>query len=93
MQSEEVRRPYDKTVLPSESDNELLPLIKPEDMTYFSPLLAQDKEEDLTTDEVKERKIMMLLLKVKNGTPPMRKQALRLITEKARDFGAGPLFQ
>lgn len=36
---------------------------------------------------------MMLLLKVKNGTPPMRKQALRVISEKARDFGAGPLFQ
>jgi splicing factor 3B subunit 1 len=36
---------------------------------------------------------MMLLLKVKNGTPPMRKQAMRTITEKAREFGAGALFQ
>ena len=27
---------------------------------------------------------MKLLLKVKNGTPPMRKQALRQITDKAR---------
>jgi splicing factor 3B subunit 1 len=35
---------------------------------------------------------MMLLLKVKNGTPPMRKSALKTITEKAREFGAGPLF-
>eukprot|EP00954_Amorphochlora_amoebiformis_P029052 1392597-Amorphochlora_amoeboformis.AAC.1 len=35
---------------------------------------------------------MKLLLKVKNGTPPQRKTALRQLTQKARDFGAGPLF-
>lgn len=35
---------------------------------------------------------MKLLLKVKNGTPPMRKSALRTITDKAREFGPGPLF-
>jgi splicing factor 3B subunit 1 len=37
-------------------------------------------------------KIMRLLLKVKNGTPPMRKTALRQITDNARNFGAGALF-
>jgi splicing factor 3B subunit 1 len=35
---------------------------------------------------------MMLLLKIKNGTPPMRKSALRQITEKAREFGPAALF-
>ncbi|THF94749.1 hypothetical protein TEA_017699 [Camellia sinensis var. sinensis] len=35
---------------------------------------------------------MKLLLKVKNGTPPQRKTALRQLTDKAREFGAGPLF-
>ena len=35
---------------------------------------------------------MMLLLKIKNGTPPMRKSALRQITEKARELGAAALF-
>ena len=29
---------------------------------------------------------------IKNGTPPQRKAALRQITDKARDLGAGPLF-
>ena len=43
-------------------------------------------------EEAKERKIMKLLLKVKNGTPPQRKSALRQLTDKAREFGAGPLF-
>jgi splicing factor 3B subunit 1 len=35
---------------------------------------------------------MMLLLKVKNGTPQMRKAALRQLTQNAREFGAGALF-
>lgn len=35
---------------------------------------------------------MKLLLKVKNGTPPQRKAALRQLTDKARELGAGPLF-
>ena len=50
------------------------------------------EEEELSAEEMKERKIMKLLLKVKNGTPPQRKSALRQLTDKARDFGAGPLF-
>jgi len=32
---------------------------------------------ELTIDEMKEHKIMRLLLKIKNGTPPVRKTALR----------------
>ncbi|OJA09318.1 hypothetical protein AZE42_07479 [Rhizopogon vesiculosus] len=35
---------------------------------------------------------MRLLLKIKNGTRPVRKSALRQITDKACEFGAGPLF-
>ena len=49
-------------------------------------------EEALPPEEQKDRKIMKLLLKIKNGTPPMRKAALRQITDKARELGAGPLF-
>merc|ERR1740117_2715125 len=49
-------------------------------------------DEKLTKEEANERRIMSLLLKIKNGTPPMRKQALRQITDKARELGAGPLF-
>ncbi|CAH9102456.1 unnamed protein product [Cuscuta europaea] len=69
-----------------------LPLMKPEDFQYFGSLLNEENEEELSPDEQKERKIMKLLLKVKNGTPPQRKTALRQLTDKARDFGAGPLF-
>ncbi|XP_067649690.1 splicing factor 3B subunit 1-like isoform X2 [Haliotis asinina] len=69
-----------------------LPMMKPDDMQYFDKLLVDVDEESLSPEEQKERKIMKLLLKIKNGTPPMRKAALRQITDKAREFGAGPLF-
>ncbi|XP_076824683.1 splicing factor 3B subunit 1-like [Clavelina lepadiformis] len=69
-----------------------LPFLKPDDIQYFDKLLVEVDEETLSPEEQKERKIMKLLLKIKNGTPPMRKSALRQITDKAREFGAGPLF-
>lgn len=69
-----------------------LAFFKAEDAEYFKAILNEDDETLLSVDEMKERKIMRLLLKIKNGTPPVRKTALRQITDKAREFGAGPLF-
>lgn len=43
-------------------------------------------------EEMKERKIMKLLLTIKNGSPSMRKSPIRQVTDKAREFGAGSLF-
>lgn len=57
-----------------------LPEMKPEDQQYFGKLLKDVDEQELTVEEAKERKIMKLLLKVKNGTPPQRKSALRQLT-------------
>jgi splicing factor 3B subunit 1 len=69
-----------------------LPTMKAEDYQYFAPLLKEIDEDALSIEEQKERKIMKLLLKVKNGLPPQRKSSLRQLTDKARDLGAGPLF-
>lgn len=69
-----------------------LAYFKAEDQTYFKIILNEEDDLEMSVDELKERKIMRLLLKIKNGTPPMRKTALRQITDKAREFGAGPLF-
>jgi splicing factor 3B subunit 1 len=69
-----------------------LQFFKSEDMQYFGKLVDGADENDLSVEELKQRKIMRLLLKVKNGTPPMRKTALRQLTDNARNFGAGPLF-
>ena len=69
-----------------------LQFFKAEDMAYFGKLVDGGDENVMSVEELKERKIMRLLLKVKNGTPPMRKTALRQLTDNARQFGAGPLF-
>ncbi|EGG19001.1 HEAT repeat-containing protein [Cavenderia fasciculata] len=68
--------------------------IKPEDKQYFDKLLkvSDEDEEMLSPEELKERKIMKLLLRIKNGTPPMRKAALRQLTDKAKEFGPAALF-
>ena len=54
---------------------------------------AQQQRGGLSKAEANERRIMTLLLKIKSGTPPQRKTAMRQITDRARDLGAGPLFQ
>ncbi|OZJ04770.1 Splicing factor 3B subunit 1 [Bifiguratus adelaidae] len=69
-----------------------LPNLKQEDIQHFGKLLEAKDEDSLSLEELMELKIMRLLLRIKNGTPPMRKSALRQITEKAREFGPGPLF-
>ena len=66
--------------------------LKEEDMKIFGSILNEVDESTLSSDEKKERNILTLLLKIKNGSPPIRKSALRQITEKSREFGAGPLF-
>ena len=50
-----------------------LHFFKSEDMKYFGKLTDGIDKSDITVEELKEGKIMRLLLKVKNGTPPMRK--------------------
>jgi splicing factor 3B subunit 1 len=67
-----------------------LPFIKPEDYQYFGSLMKDMDESNMRPDELKERKIMKLLLKIKNGTPPQRKTALRQITDKARTLTLEP---
>ncbi|KAM5534543.1 hypothetical protein V8D89_011747 [Ganoderma adspersum] len=69
-----------------------LGFLKQEDARYFALAMKTEVETELSADELKERKILRLLLKIKNGLPPVRKAALRQITDKAREFGAGPLF-
>lgn len=92
---QEIREAYGVPLAPTSSetgDAGSLPYIKPEDMQYFGRLTEETDEEKLTKEEANERRIMTLLLKIKNGTPPQRKTAMRQITDKARSFGAGPLF-
>ena len=74
------------------SVEEGLPDLKPEDEQYFAKLLVDVDESQLDAESFKERKIMKLLLKIKNGNPQMRKSSLRQITANARELGASALF-
>lgn len=69
-----------------------LPHIKNADLQYFGKLMQEVSQEELSKEEQKERQISMLLLKIKSGTPPQRKTAMRQITDKARFLGAASLF-
>mmetsp|Transcript_26884 Transcript_26884/g.45370 ORF Transcript_26884/g.45370 Transcript_26884/m.45370 type:complete len:1276 (+) Transcript_26884:130-3957(+) len=85
------RESYGVPATPSEGAG--IPFIKPEDYQYFGKLLDEEvDEEDLPPEEMKERKVMKLLLKIKSGTPPQRKTSMRQIAEKAKEFGAECLF-
>ena len=55
-------------------------------------ILKEEDETKLLVEEMKERKIMWLLLKFENGTLPACRTALKQITDKAQEFGASPLF-
>ncbi|KAI3657657.1 hypothetical protein MP638_007439 [Amoeboaphelidium occidentale] len=73
--------------------DESLPLFKPEDVQFFAKLLNNEKDEDsMTLEELKERKLLRLLLRIKNGMPAIRKQSLKLLTDKAQEFGAKMIF-
>ncbi|KAJ2865639.1 U2 snRNP component prp10 [Coemansia aciculifera] len=69
-----------------------LPFFKQDDMQFFGKLLDGQGEDDLDAAEKRERQVLRLLLKIKNGTPPMRKAAMRQIAERARELGAAPIF-
>lgn len=91
IQNEEYQMSSAKKIVELEPKGNL-PSLKPEDLQFFGNLLHDVEEDTLSADQQRDRKIMRLLLKIKNGTPPMRKVALRQITDKAREFGAKPLF-
>jgi splicing factor 3B subunit 1 len=93
--AQEIREAYGVPLAASSAetgDMGSLPYIKPEDMQYFGRLMEQADEDKLSKEEANERRIMALLLKIKSGTPPQRKTAMRQISDKARSFGAGALF-
>ncbi|KAL7716400.1 Splicing factor 3B subunit 1 [Entamoeba marina] len=79
---------------PSKIDpNEALPDVKPEERTYFEDVLVMRDESTLPAEDRKRLQLKRLLLRIKNGTPTMRKQALRQLTERTKEFGAETLFE
>ncbi|ODV84895.1 hypothetical protein CANARDRAFT_28636 [[Candida] arabinofermentans NRRL YB-2248] len=67
---------------------------KDSDMRIFGKLITTRgiKNTELSIDELKERKCMKLILKIKNGQPNKRKQSLRSLADNARYFGPNLIF-
>ena len=67
--------------------------LKPEDRDFFQILFDPNVDESkLSLESIKKRRVLTYLLKIKNGIPPVRKSALRQITDKAKYFGPSILF-
>ncbi|CAH03005.1 U2 snRNP complex subunit HSH155 [Kluyveromyces lactis] len=69
-----------------------LQFFKPSDRQHFAILFDERSPEDMTEEERKQKQVLKLVLKVKNGLPSSRKIALRALTQKAPSFGAPLLF-
>ena len=88
-----IPEPTTKGFVPSYGGAGDLPEIKASDLEHFKLLLeGGENDEGLTPEEAQERKVMALLLKIKNGTPQMRKVAMKQITDGAKGFGPSALF-
>ncbi|CAI4050396.1 hypothetical protein SUVZ_13G4190 [Saccharomyces uvarum] len=69
-----------------------LMFFKPSDHKYFADIVSQKPTGELSKDEKKERSLLMLLLKIKNGNTASRRTSMRLLTEKAVTFGPEIIF-
>lgn len=85
------RRRMEIPVIPNYSGIGEMPELKLSDIDHFAALLNVD-EDSLTPEEAKERKVMAFLLKIKNGTPQMRKLAMRQLTDGAKQLGPAAIF-
>jgi splicing factor 3B subunit 1 len=65
----------------------------PDDAMHFGKLMDTSRQEaDMDLAELKERKVLRLLLRIKNGDPRARRTAMRHLCDHAKDFGAACLF-
>ena len=86
--------PEEKDIDPDNKiESEIYSGLKPEDRQFFQVLLQKDVDETkLSKEEIKKRKVLTFLLKIKNGIPPVRKNAIRQLTDKSKFFGPSILF-
>lgn len=71
-----------------------LPDLRPGDQQFFGMLLQKESpSQEVDPLRAKEKFLLTLLLKVKNGLPLQRKHAIRRLAERALDFGPALLFQ
>ena len=86
-----VSKDFDNVVVDIEGVKDLM-FFKPSDHKYFADIVSKKPTDELSKDEKKERTLLMLLLKIKNGNTVSRRTSMRLLTEKAVTFGPEIIF-
>lgn len=69
-----------------------LPFSKPEDFQLFAKLLDGKTSEHISVEEAKERKILRLILIIKNGTPQTRKSSMKMLVDKIKELNPAIFF-
>ena len=64
-----------------------LQYVRPTDAMYFAELLTPKKKSECTDEEQKQRTVLKLLLRIKNGTPQNRKHSIKELTDKSVKLG------
>lgn len=67
-------------------------VMRKEDVKYFSSLLNVTSDAIADPEVRKQYKVMDLVFKIKNGTPVIRKKAMRNINSNTKELGSGLLF-
>lgn len=70
-----------------------LKFLKPSDEKHFAVALQDKAVEELSAEEQKERTLVSLLLRIKNGNTAARRGALKSLQEKCKDFGPQMIFE
>lgn len=66
--------------------------MRKEDIKYFSSLINVTIDEIADAEDRKKFRAMELVFKIKNGTPIIRKKAMKAINVSAKDLGSNVLF-
>lgn len=90
--SKYIRQELDKELVTEVPGIYDLQYFKSSDRKYFGILLDDKPDSELTNEELKQRQILRLILRAKNSFPSGRKVALKMLTNKAHEFGASSLF-
>lgn len=69
-----------------------LRFFKPSDHKHFAEALQKKSTDTLNTEEQKERSLVLLLLRIKNGNTMARKVAMRALQDKCYEFGPKMIF-
>lgn len=93
-----ISKEHEKDNIPFEISNKFLmiggtselPIKKVDDYKFFAKLFTS--EDNQTVEELKERKLLRLLLNIKNGHPQARRSSIKILIDKAIEFGPDVIF-